>query len=209
MKIAVICSNGKQGKLIVKEALGRGLDVTAIARSENKSLAKKFIKKDLFDLTKDDIKGFDILVDAFGAWTEKTLPMHTTSLMHLCDLVSNSNIRLLVVGGAGSLYTDSSHKIQLVDTPDFPDAFKPLAKNMADSLIELRKRSDVNWTYISPAADFQADGKRTGTYALAGEELTLNSNSESFISYSDYAIAFVDEVINNKHNKERISVFSK
>lgn len=69
MKIAVICANGKAGQLITKEAVNRGLDVTAIIRGENKSAAKKVITKDLFDLTTEDLKGFDAVVDAFGAWT--------------------------------------------------------------------------------------------------------------------------------------------
>lgn len=62
---------------------------------------------------------------------------------------------------------------------------------------------------MSPAADFQADGARRGSYTLAGEELTLNANGESVISYADYAIAMADEIVNGKHNKERISVVSK
>ena len=73
----------------------------------------------------------------------------------------------------------------------------------------LRKRDDVNWTYISPAADFQADGERTGEYILGGEELILNSNNDRIISYADYAIAFVDEIENGSHIKQRISVVSK
>lgn len=76
MKIAVICANGKAGKLIVKEIVERGLDVTAVARGENESAANNFIKKDLFDLTKEDLKGFDVIIDAFGVWTEETLPLH-------------------------------------------------------------------------------------------------------------------------------------
>ncbi|SDP73475.1 hypothetical protein [Selenomonas ruminantium] len=67
MKIAVVCANGKSGKLIVKEAVDRGLDVTAVVRGENKSVATKTISKDLFDLTIEDLKGFDVVVDAFGA----------------------------------------------------------------------------------------------------------------------------------------------
>ena len=79
----------------------------------------------------------------------------------------------------------------------------------AEALDMLRTRSDVRWTYISPAGDFQADGERTGEYTLAGEELTLNSKGESVISYADYAIAMVDEVIGGKHVGQRISVVSK
>ena len=77
---------------------------------------------------------------------------------------------------------------------------------MAKALTELRKRSDVKWTYISPAGDFQADGERTGKYILGGEELTLNSRGESIISYADYAIAMVDEAVNGGHDQQRISV---
>lgn len=166
MKIAVICANGKAGRLIVKEALDRGLDVTAIVRSDNQTVAKHVIEKDLFDLTSSDLEAFDVVIDAFGAWTPETLSNHSTSLKHLCDLVSGKNTRLLVVGGAGSLYVNPEHTLQVMDTPDFPDIFKPLASNMGKALEELRTRNDVKWTYISPTGDFQADGMRTNKYIL-------------------------------------------
>ncbi len=206
MKIAVICANGKAGKLIVKEAVSRGLDVTAVVRGENATEAKEVLKKDLFDLTADDLKEFDVVIDAFGAWTEETLPLHSTSLKHLCDILSGTDIRLLIVGGAGSLYVNPEHTVCVADGPDFPDAFKPLASAMAKALSELRERKDVKWTYISPAGDFQAEGERTGKYILGGEELTLNSKGESIISYADYAIAMVDEAVNGNHIQKRISV---
>lgn len=206
MKIAVICSNGKAGKLIVKEAVSRGLDVTAIAKGNNESVATQYVEKNLFDLTKSDLTEFDIVIDAFGAWTEETLPLHSTSLKKLCDLVSGTDTRLLVVGGAGSLYVNKEHTLCVSDGADFPEVFKPLASAMAKALEELRKRNDVKWTYISPAGDFQADGERTGKYILAGEELTLNAKGESIISYADYAIAMIDEATNGNHIQERISV---
>ena len=140
MKIAVICANGKAGKLIVKEAVSRGLDVTAVVRGENATEAKEVLKKDLFDLTADDLKGFDVVIDAFGAWTEETLPLHSTSLKHLCDILSGTETRLLIVGGAGSLYVNPEHTVCVADGPDFPDAFKPLASAMAKALSELRER---------------------------------------------------------------------
>ncbi len=209
MKIAVICANGKEGKLIVKEALERGLDVTAVVRGENQSAASKVIQKDLFALTAADLEGFDAVIDAFGAWTPETLPQHSTSLKHLCDLVSGSEIRLLVVGGAGSLYVNPEHTAQVMDGADFPEIFKPLAAHMGKALEELRARTDVKWTYISPAGDFQADGPRTGKYLLGGEELLLNAKGESVISYADYAIAMVDEAVNGNHIRQRISVVAE
>ena len=206
MKIAVVCANGKAGQLIVKEAVNRGFDVTAFVKSENKSVAEKAVIKDLFDLTADDLKGFDAVVDAFGAWAPEVLPQHSTSLKHLCDILSGTDTRLLVVGGAGSLYVNAEHTLQVMDGADFPEMFKPLAAAQGKALAELRERNDVKWTFISPAGDFQADGERTGKYILAGEELTLNSKGESIISYADYAIAMVDEIEKGDHIQQRISV---
>lgn len=206
MKIAVVCANGKAGKLITQEAVSRGHNVTAIVKGENKSAAQQAMQKDLFDLTRDDLAGFDAVIDAFGAWTPETLPQHSTSLKHLCDILSGSKTRLLVVGGAGSLYVNKEHTACVADSPDFPESYKPLARAMAKALAELRDRNDVKWTYISPAADFQANSERTGKYILAGEELTLNARGESIISYADYAIAMVDETEKGSHIGQRISV---
>lgn len=209
MKIAVVCANGKAGKLIVEEAMNRGMDVTAVVRGENKSAAKEAIIKDLFDLTAEDLAGFDVVVDAFGAWAPEVLPQHSTSLAHLCDILSGTDTRLVVVGGAGSLYVNPEHTAQVKDGADFPAEFKPLAEAQGKALEELRKRDDVRWTFVSPAGDFQADGERTGEYILAGEELTLNDHGESIISYADYAIAMVDEIESGNHIQQRISVVRK
>ena len=162
MKIAVICANGRAGRLIVKEAVSRELEVTAVVREENQTVAQQVLKKDLFDLAAADLTDFDVVIDAFGAWTEDTLFQHSTSLKHLCDILSESNVRLLVVGGAGSLYVNPEHTAVVSDGPDFPPQFLPLAKAQGKALSELRQRNDVKWTFISPAGDFRADGERTG-----------------------------------------------
>lgn len=205
MKIAVICANGKAGKLIVKEAVRRGLDVTAVVSEKNQTEAQHVLAKDLFALTREDLQGYDAVIDAFGAWIPDTLPQHSTSLNHLCDLLSGTQTRLLIVGGAGSLYVNPEHTACVADGSDFPDAFKPLAAAMAEALRALRQREDVRWTYLSPAADFQAEGEHTGRYILGGEELTLNARGESVLSYADYAIAMVDEVVSGDHIRQRIS----
>lgn len=209
MKLAVVCANGRVGTLVVKEAVERGLDVTAIVRSENRTVAPNSIQKDLFDLTEADLEGFDAVVDAFGAWAEKELYNHSKSLNHLCDILSGKQTRLVIVGGAGSLYVNPEHTAVVSDGADFPAMFLPLAKAQGKALAELRERNDVRWTFISPAGDFQAEGERTGEYILAGEELTLNSRGESIISYADYAIAMVDEIVNGNHIQQRISVVRK
>lgn len=209
MKIIVIGANGKAGKLIVKEAVERGFEVTAAVRNANKTIANNYIEKDLFAMTKQDLKGYDVVVDAFGAWTEDTVDGIYKASEYLCDLLSGTNCRLIVVGGAGSLYVNKEHTICVADGPDFPDIFKPVAQAHDIALKKLRERKDVNWTYISPACDFRADDLRTGEYLLGGEELILNEKGESIISYADYAIALVDEIEKGKNFNKRISVVRK
>ena len=206
MKIAVVAANGKAGRLIVEEAVNRGMDVTAIIRGENKTVAPNAIVKNLFDLTSDDLSGFDVVVDAFGNWTPEAIDLIPEATVHMARVLSGSDARLLVVGGAGSLYVDPEHTKTVVDVTPFPEAAMPVVNGHGKALEELRKFNDVNWTYVSPAGDFQADGERTGKYILAGEELTLNSKGESIISYADYAIAMVDEIEKGNNIKKRISV---
>ena len=206
MKIAVAASNGKASRAVISELIARGHEVTAFARSENKSAAKNFVQKDIMDLTKDDLAGFDAVVDGFGAYTPETLPLHTKTSQHLADLVAGTKMRLYIVGGAGSLYVDPAHTVQLLDTPEFPAEFYPIAKAQTEELAALRSRTDAKWVFVSPAADFRADGAKTGKYILGGEELTLSAAGESVISYADYALGMADLIESGAHVGERVSL---
>lgn len=210
-KVAVLCAAGREGRLLVDEAVSRGYDVTGFVRGNDKvaNAKAKTVVKDLFDLTREDLTGYDVVIDAFGAWTPETLPLHKTSLKHLCDILSGTSVRLLVVGGAGSLYVNPEHTLQVMQLDSFPDAFKPLASNMGEALAELRKRNDVKWTYLSPAGNFVADGARTGKYILGGEEYFVNAKGVSEISYADYAIAMIDEIENANNIQKRFSVIGE
>lgn len=209
MKILVVAANGKAGSLIVDEALRRGHDVTAAVRNENKTVAQKVIVKDLFALTREDLAGFDAVVSAFGAFTPETLPLHSKSVDHFAEILDGSDARLLIVGGAGSLYVNEERTIRLVDTPEFPAEYKPLALAQADELTLLRTKENICWTFVSPAADFRENGEKTGNYAISGEIFTTNEAGESFVSYIDYASAMLDVIESGKHVKERISVYNK
>lgn len=206
MKIAVVASNGKASKAIIAELIARGHAVTAFARGANQSAAKEFVQKDIMALTKEDLAGFDAVVDGFGAYTPETLPLHTKTSQHLTDLVAGTKTRLYIVGGAGSLYVDPAHTVQLLDTPEFPAEFYPLAKAQTEELAALRSRTDARWVFVSPAADFRADGTKTGKYVLGGEELTLSAAGESVISYADYALGMVDLIESGAHVGERVSL---
>lgn len=210
-KVAIVCAAGKQGTCLVNEALARGYDVTGFVRGNDKvaNPAAKTVVKDLFDLTRKDLAEFDVVIDALGAWTPETLPAIPNAVRHLCEILRGSNTRLLIVGGAGSLYTDKEHTLCLENGKDFPDAYKPVSAAHAEALRFLRGCSDVQWTYLSPAADFVADGARTGEYLLGGEEYFVNDKGESRISYADYAIAMIDEIENANNIQKRFSVIGK
>lgn len=210
-KVAIVCAAGKQGRLLADEAVSRGYSVTGFVRDNDKvaNAKAKTVVKDLFDLTREDLSGFDVVIDAFGAWTPETLPLHSKSLKHLCDILSGTDVRLLAVGGAGSLYVNKEHTLQVKDLPDFPEIYKPLATAQTVALDELRKRNDVKWTFLSPAGNFVADGVRTGKYILGGEEYFENAKGVSEISYADYAIALIDEIENANNIRKRFAVIGE
>lgn len=209
MKIGIIGATGKQGNLILLEAYRRGHDVTALIRDQRKLKHEvPYIEKELYDLAPAELEEFDAVVDAFNA--PAIMPqLHQTSLRHITKVVKDLKTKLYVVGGAGSLYIDPSKTTRLSETPDFPESFKRTADSMAAALDELRDSKATNWIYVSPAANFDFEGPKTGEYQLAGEVLTLNSQGESYISYADYAIGMLDLIESGEHNKERVSLVSK
>ncbi len=209
MQIAIAAANGRVGSLDAKEAVARGHEVTAVVREENKTAAQAALVKDALALEKADLAGFDAVVDAVGGWTAETVGAIPAAAKHLADILAGTPVRLLVVGGAGSLFVNKEHTLTVADSPDFPADWKPLAAAHADALSDLRTRKDLKWTYISPAADFQADGPRTGAYDLNGEDFSPNAAGQSVLSYADFAIAMVDEIENAAHVGERISLVQK
>lgn len=205
MKVAILGANGKAGSEILKVAKKRGLDVTAIVRDAAKITdGTPVIERDVYALTTEDVKDFDVLVSALGFWGD--VSEFTGSTQHLVDILTNQKTRLFVVGGAGSLFVNPEHTVRLSETPDFPEAFKPLATAMGKGLDLLEASKGLNWTYISPAAEFDAEGPATGKYVIAGEELEVDKDGKSYISYADYASAMVDEIEKNTHPNQRFSV---
>ena len=209
MKIAVIGATGKQGSMIAEEALNRGHDVTAIVRNAAKvsNAELKVLEKDVFSLTPEDLSDFDVVVDAFGTPFGKGVEyQHQTSLMTITNAMKElSHVRLIVVGGAASLFTDSTHKHRVLES--IPDEWKAVPENMFEAYKALQTTS-IQWTYFSPAGTFDPQGKRTGTYRLGGDEVILNDEGESYISYADYAVALVDEIENGSHIRKRFTAVS-
>ena len=205
MKVAIIGANGKSGSNLVQEALKQGYDVTAIVRNkEYKNGDVKVVYKNVFELSKADLAGFDAVISAFAAWTPETFGLHKKIAKHLADALSGTKTRLLVIGGAGTLYVDDKGTMAM-NTPGFPPEYMGVAKATAESFFELKGRTDVLWTYVSPAGEYDDHGARTGKYVLGGDNLILNSKNESYISYADLALAVIDELKNGAFVQKRFT----
>lgn len=206
MKIAVIGATGRAGARILTEAKNRQHDITAIVRNAAKLAAPdvKYIEKDILSLNSADLEPFDAVVNAFGA-TSSQKHLHMEVAKHLISILKGERKpRLLIVGGAGSLLVDDQGT-KLYSTSDFPPEYLPIATAMGEVLVFLRTIDDVNWTFFSPAAEFEP-GERTGQYRLGKDHLLINAQGRSRISMEDYAIALVDEIENANHVRERFTI---
>ncbi len=212
MKIGIIGATGKAGSLIMKEVKSRGHEVTAIVRNSQKLPEEEdaaVLEKNIFDLDVNDLKQFDAVVNAFGVPPEKA-EQHVEAGRSLINALKEAkDTRLLVVGGAGSLFVDEARTTRLNETPEFPEAFKAIALNQSQNLADLEQAEGVQWTFLSPAAFFDPEGKRTGRYQIGEDAFLVNRKGKSYISYKDYAIALVDEIENGWHINKRFTVVAE
>ncbi len=199
-KIALIGASGNAGSRILKELSDRGHQVTAIARNPEKiaSLPNVVAKKgDVFDQAglSELLKGHDAVISSvhFTASDPATL----------IEAVRASGVqRYLVVGGAGSLEIAPGQRV--VDLPDFPAAYKVEATKGAEFLDILKQEKQLDWTFLSPSAEF-VPGERTGKFRL-GKDSLLSNDEGSRISFEDYAIALVDEIEKPQHSRQRFTI---
>lgn len=208
MKIAVIGASGKAGQEIVKEALERGHEVTAIVRNQAKvqQQSVNVIEKEVFQLQASDLAPFDAVVNAFGAAPGQEQQHIEAGRVLIEALKGVPNTRLIVVGGAGSLFVDADLTTRVHETPDFPEPYLATARSQGQNLLDLQQSEGVRWTFVSPSAFFDPAGKRTGAYTAGQDQLLVNSQGQSYISYADYAIAIVDEIEQPKHENRRFTV---
>ncbi|GKW26112.1 3-beta hydroxysteroid dehydrogenase [Pectobacterium carotovorum subsp. carotovorum] len=198
--IALIGASGDAGSRILKELSDRGHTVTAIARHPEKIASLPNVTAKQGDALDSDalvalFKGHDAVVSAvkFGS-SEPAI---------LIAAVKAAGVkRYLVVGGAGSLEIAPGQR--LIDQPDFPDAYRPEASRGAAFLDLLKQEKDLDWSFLSPSAEF-VPGQRTGKFRL-GKDTLLSNDKGSSISFEDYAVALVDEIENPAHTRQRFTV---
>jgi putative NADH-flavin reductase len=199
-KIALIGASGNAGSRILKELSDRGHKVTAIARNPEKiaSLPNVVAKQgDVFDQA-----GLSKLLEGHDA-VISSVHFTASDPVTLIEAVRASGVpRYLVVGGAGSLEIAPGQRV--VDLPDFPAAYKVEATKGAEFLDRLRGEKQLDWTFLSPSAEF-VPGERTGKFRIGKDSLLSNAEG-SRISFEDYAIALVDEIEKPQHSRQRFTV---
>jgi uncharacterized protein len=200
MKIALIGATGNAGSRILAELTRRGHRVTALARHPDKVPALPGVTRAKADA--DDVAGLAAAIKDHDAVVSSV--HFTASDPHkLMAAVREAGVpRYLVVGGAGSL--EVAPGVKLIDTPEFPAAYKAEAAAGGKFLDLLRAQSAIDWTYLSPSAVFEP-GERTGKFRLGGDQLLANAQG-SRISFEDYAIALADEIEKPAHSRQRFTV---
>ncbi|PQL20276.1 dihydrodipicolinate reductase [Veillonella denticariosi JCM 15641] len=205
MNILVIGANGNAGRRIVEKALKAGHKITGVIRREGAIEGIPTIVKDALHLTTEELTSFDVVVNATSAFTPDTYHLPADLTLLLVKALANTNTRLIAIGGAGSLYVDENHTIQLNDTPDFPKEFLVRSKTHGKSDDILRKFSNVDWTMFTPPPIFDVEGPESDDYIIGDEEVIVNKDGKPYISYETYAQILVDEIKNHKFGRQRFT----
>jgi len=218
MKVALLAATGRAGSTILPELISRGHEVIAVARNLGKLPADlpatvKPVQDDLSDADRlaKIIAGADVAVSAFGP--SMSDPRYTSDQAYTDQLVDVTERviaavekagvpRLLVVGGAGSLWF--SPGVTVLDSGHWPEQYVPIAKSHVKAFAKLRA-SRINWTYFSPPMSI-TPGERTGKFRLGGDDIVKDAEGKNRISFEDYAIALVDELEKPAHERARFTI---
>lgn len=198
--IALIGASGNIGGRILAEALQHGHSVVAIMRNPEKLSAQPKVAIARGDIVNPaelakHLRGADVVV-ASVRWADNA--------PQLLDSVRQSGVpRLIAVIGAGSL--EASPGLRVIDTPEFPAAWRPGAEGAAHALDTFRSEKGIDWVAVSPSWNI-APGERTGRFRVGGDQLLRDAAGESRISREDFAVAIVDEIERPTHHRQRITV---
>ncbi|HEY5097938.1 MAG TPA: NAD(P)H-binding protein [Acidimicrobiales bacterium] len=211
MDVVLFGATGNIGGAIAEELVARGHRVKGITRSGAAAgQPRAGLELERGDATDAagvaaSVQGYDAVVSAIGPAFGSGEPQPFVAAAHgLVEGVRTAGVaRLLVVGGAGSL--EVAPGVQAVDRPDFPEAYKPNALAQREALEFYRTVDDLDWTYVSPAAEI-GPGAHIGDYQLAHHRMLFAEDGSSHISYADYADAVVDCLEQGTHLRERITV---
>lgn len=210
MKIAIIGATGFVGSALLKEAVARGHEVTALVSSPSKVPASDKVVALQADVVAQDnladkLTGHDAVISAFSGHAQAdVLGYYVKGMQTIISAAKKAAVpRLLVVGGAGGL--EVAPGVQLLDTPTFPAQWKGTAEGARQALNLLRNEPELNWTVLAPSAHLEP-GQRTGKFRIGKDQLLVDEAGESHISLEDYAAAMMDELEQPEHPRSRFTV---
>jgi hypothetical protein len=201
MRVALIGATGNAGSRILAELAQRGHQVTAIVRHPGKVPLLNGVTAKECDVSRSVdlvpmLRDHDVVISS--------LHFLDGQVDNLVDAVRRASVpRYVVVGGAGSL--ENANGERLIDAGGVPEPYKAESRAGCIFLDLLRQTNDLDWTFISPSAEFVA-GKRTGVFRLGADTALRDANGRSWISYEDYAVALVDEIEQPRHSRRRFTV---
>lgn len=210
MKIAIIGATGFVGSALLKEAVTRGHEVTALVSDPTKVPASDkvlAVQADVLakDSLADRLKGHDAIISAFSGHAQAdVLGYYVKGVQSIISASKAAKVaRLLVVGGAGGL--EVAPGVQLIDTPQFPAQWKDTAEGARQALNLLRDEQELDWTVLAPSAHLEP-GERTGKFRIGKDQLLADTTGKSHISLEDYAAAMIDELEQPAHSRSRFTV---
>ena len=212
MNIAVIGATGFVGAHLVNEFAGRNHKVLGISRTvQIQTEAITFKSIDVFntDELAEAIKDYDIVVSAYNPGWLYNLAFYDEFLKGSQSIQQAAKLagvkRLIIIGGAGSLFTEDG--VQLVDTDKIPEEVKPGAAAARDYLNIIKNENEIDWVFFSPPKEMHPGitTGRTGKYRLGTDHLIKDETGKSVLSVEDVAVVIADEIENPKHHHTRFT----
>ena len=211
MKYAIIGASGHLGSALTKEALDRGHAVTALIHNTPcQDPRAQELKRDLFELTRADIAGYDVLLSAYGSGFEGNPTVNQRVILHLADITAATNVHLILIGGAGCLYADETETSLVYQQPTHPPFLRGISQSISEGFRQLSQRTDCNWTFVCPSIMLDFDGPKTSSY-LTGTDRhpVLNDDGSSYVTCGDLAAAMVDFGEQNAFVHQLVTVASR
>lgn len=209
MRLVIFGGGGRIGRRVVQEALRRGHEVTAVLRELSRlEMEHPGLRSIVADVASVEAvtraaTGHDAAVNAIGPGRGGDPGVIVTAARALvAGLIVSGPRRLIVVGGAGTL--EIRPGVQRLDTPEFPEAYRPSGYAQREAL-DLYRASGLDWSYLSPPIIIEP-GARTGRYRIGGDQVLFDNQGRSRISMEDYAVALLDELEHPRHVGARFTV---
>lgn len=209
MKVGIIAAAGNLGGRIVTECLDRGHEVTAfINRTPCKDARVQSVQKGLFDLTKEDVAGFDVLFSAYGSGFDADPVINRKALNILAELVKGTDIRVISIAGSGCLFADESRTVRVYEQPEHPAFLKGIGENTTLGVQDVMAMNDVHYTFVSPGLCFDRDGPRGEYLTDISMTVITNVDGASYTTYNDLAAAMVDFAEQDAFDRAFVTVIS-